>query len=221
MNEYDEYMFNPSSEFDEQIEELKDSLRSSVKGEFLERIAELEKELAELKGLKENWNEKINEINKEKRELEKARTEAKKEAEKMRLSELLADCYKEAWSVTKEYYYPNEKCDKCDEKGYITFLSPQGREFKDECKCRQRKLGYILTKSDVVEIRQEKNSKPEIYFGHLRCTDTERYEKIASVHFADNKPFSDINDIEIYTKIFFDKEKAQAYCDWLNQKQEE
>lgn len=218
MNKYDEYMFNPSTEFDEQIEELKDSLRSSVKGEFLERIAELEKELAELKELKENWDEKVNEINKEKRELEKARSEAKKEAEKIRLSELLADCFKEAWSVTKKYYYPNEKCDECDEEGYITFLSPQGREFKDKCKCRQRKMEYILTKSDVVKIRQEKNFKPEIYFKYLSHTNAEHYEEIASVYFADNKPF---NDIEIYTKIFFDKEKAQAYCDWLNQKQEE
>lgn len=218
MNEYDEYMFNPSTEFDEQIEELKDSLRSSVKGEFLERIKELEKELAELRELRENWNEKINEINKEKRELEKARTEAKKEAEKMRLSELLSDYFKEAWSVTGEHYYPNEKCDECGEEGYITFLSPQGREFKELCKCRQRKLRYILTKSDVVEIRQEKNFKPEIYFKCLKYKNTEYYEKIASVRFADNKPF---NAAEIYAKIFFDKEKAQAYCDWLNQKQGE
>lgn len=218
MNEYDEYMFNPSAEFDEQIEELKDSLRSSVKGEFLKRIAELEKELAELRELKENWDEKVNEINKEKRELEKARSEAKREAEKTRLSELLADCFKEAWSVTEKYYYPNVKCDECDEEGYITFLSPQGREFKDKCKCRQRKLEYILTKSDIVEICQEKFFKPTIYFKHLRYADTEYYEKIASVFFCDDKPF---NDVEAYTKIFFDKEKAQAYCDWLNQKQEE
>lgn len=144
MNKYDEFMFNPSAEFDEQIEELKDSLRSSVKVEFLERISELEKELAKLREVKENWKEKVDEINKEKRELEKARSEAKKRSRENKTFRTFGGLFQ--GSV------------ECDEEGYITFLSPQGREFKDKCKCRQRKMEYILTKSNVVEIRQEKNS---------------------------------------------------------------
>ena len=56
--DYDDYWGDPS-EFEQQVEEFKDALRNSVKDEIKEKIASLEKELAELNEFKKDKN-KIN-----------------------------------------------------------------------------------------------------------------------------------------------------------------
>ena len=56
--DYDDYWREPS-EFEQQVEEFKDALRNSVKDEIKEKIASLEKELAELKEFKKDKNKII------------------------------------------------------------------------------------------------------------------------------------------------------------------
>ena len=82
---YEEY-FDDYSEFEAKIEEFKDSLKNAVKQEYRDRIEYLEKELAELKDIKANWNAKLAELNEMKEELKLEKKAAIVEARKMRLS---------------------------------------------------------------------------------------------------------------------------------------
>lgn len=222
MNNYYDFYDEPS-EFEMQIEEFKDGLRKAVKQEYLTKIERLEKELAELKDLKENWKSKVAELEEAKRETEKAKSEAIREARKLRLSELFADNFLTAWGIAHEWKYINEKCDKCDDKGYVHFFSPQGKEMTEICSCRERECVYSLTEAKVVKITS--NNKTDklniIYYQYERYksdyfnTDEDRFKEVTQL--ADNMKFEDIKS---WNEVFLDKEKAQAYCDWLNKGRE-
>lgn len=213
--------YDEPSEFEMQIEEFKDGLRKAVKQEYLTKIEMLEKELAELKDLKKNWNSKLAELEEAKRETEKVKSEAMREARKLRLSELFADNFLTAWGIAYEWKYINEKCDKCDDKGYIHFFSPQGKEMTEICCCREKKLVYTLTEAKVVKITSNnKTDKLNIYYQYERYksdhsnTDEDRFKEVTLL--ADNIKFEDIRS---WNEVFLNKEKAQAYCDWKNSKE--
>ena len=54
---YDDF-YNEPSEFDEKMEELKESLAGAVKSEFLEEMERLKKENKKLQGIKETTKTK-------------------------------------------------------------------------------------------------------------------------------------------------------------------
>lgn len=213
---YDDF-YNEPSEFEMQIEEFKDGLRQAVKQEYLSKIERLENELAEFKSLKENWDDKVSELNKAKKDAEFAKSEAEQNAKSLRLWQLLSDCFETAYGVTCVYDYAFDKCDKCDEDGYIHYFSPQGRECKELCNCRKQVNSYIITEAKLCKIRNC-NTKVYLYFKY-RSTRTawneveDEYETVTD--FVDNTPFEEIN---YYNRLFHSKEKAQEYCDWMNKK---
>lgn len=217
---YDDF-YNEPSEFEMQIEEFKDGLRQAVKQEYLSKIERLENELAELKDLKKNWNSKLAELEEEKRETERAKSEAMREARKLRLSELFADNFLTAWGITYSWEYVNEKCDKCDDEGYIHFFSPQGKEITEICCCREKKLVCTPTEAKVVKITSNNksiNKAVRVYYRYNRYEskyynkDEDRFEEVTQL--ADDMKFE---DIQTYNEVFLNKEKAQEYCDWKNQ----
>jgi hypothetical protein len=223
MNNYYDFYDEPS-EFEMQIEEFKDGLRKAVKQEYLTKIERLEKELAELKDLKENWNSKLAELEEAKRETERVKSEAMREARGLRLSELFADNFLTAWGIAYEWKYINEKCDKCDDKGYIHFFSPQGKEMTEPCCCREKKLVHTLTEAKVVKITSNNKSigkTVRVYYRYNRYEskyyneDEDRFEEVTQL--ADDMKFEDIKS---WNEVFLSKEKAQAYCDWLNKGRE-
>lgn len=55
--------FYEPSEFEIMIEDFKEELRSSVKKEYIDRIEHLEAELARLKDIRDNYDEKVRELN--------------------------------------------------------------------------------------------------------------------------------------------------------------
>lgn len=213
--------YDEPSEFEMQIEEFKDGLRKAVKQEYLTKIEMLEKELAELKDLKENWKSKLAELEEAKRETEKVKSEAMREARKLRLSELFADNFLTAWGIAYDWKYINEKCDKCDDKGYIHFFSPQGKEVTELCCCREKKLVHTLTEAKVVKITSNNkaaNSRINVYYQYERYKnhdDEDRFERVTQL--ADDMKFEDIKS---WNEVFLSKEKAQAYCDWKNRKED-
>lgn len=217
--------FDEPSEFEMQIEEFKDGLRKAVKQEYLSKIERLEKQLSELQNIKENWDSKLAELEEAKRETEKAKSEAMREARKLRLSELFADNFLTAWGIAHEWVYSSEKCDKCDDNGYIHFLSPQGNEMKEFCRCREKKFVRSLTEAKVVKITSDNKSigkKVTVYYRYQHYKnkifneDEDRFKEVT--HLADDMKFEDIKS---WNEVFLDKGKAQAYCDWLNKKESE
>lgn len=216
--------YDEPSEFEMQIEEFKDGLRKAVKQEYLTKIERLEKELAELKDLKKNWNSKLAELEEAKREAERAKIEAgiaksqaKQNAKTLRLQELLENCFDTAYGITINHNYASDKCDKCDKEGFIHFLSPQGNECREFCNCRKKIPTYTITESKICKIKSH-NTKVYLYFEYKSRRDWDEIEdeyRIVS-GFMDDTPFE---KIAYNHRLFLNKEKAQAYCDWLNSKE--
>lgn len=215
----DFYDYDEPSEFEMQIDEWKETLRSEVKKEYQEEMARLKEKNAKLMDIKNNWNEKVEELEEEKAKLTYAIRTAEKEAKKMRLRELLEDFTKQAWGYKCSYEYIREKCDKCDKNGYIHYKSPQGRDVKEECNCRERRYFYSPVEAEIVELNGRRgNENINIYFEYKRNNyeDDDRDNYTLTTRIYDGQDFDLINDY--YGMIFWDKEDCQRFCDYLNKK---
>ena len=210
---YDEFYDEPS-EFEIQIEEWKNSLRESVKKEYKEEMERLRKENAELRDIKKNWQEKIGELEAEKFKLKTATRDAENKAKKARLRELLDAFTKQAWGVTYSYEYIHEKCDKCDDKGYIHYKSPQGRDVKEECNCRRRVPIFRPQEAEIVAF-DDRNGKIKPTFCYAsNDNDYDSYKETTRVYAGE-----DFESIDTYYGIvFFNKEDCERFCEYRNNK---
>lgn len=212
---YDDFYDEPS-EFDIQIEEWKDTLRECVKKEYKEEMERLRKENAELSDIKKNWNEKIGELEREKNKLEIAIKDAENKAKKERLRELLDAFTKQAWGVKYSYEYIREKCDKCDDKGYIHYKSPQGRDVKEECNCRRRVPIFRPQEAEIVAFDDRNGKiKPTFCYESNNNNECDSYKETKRVYAGEN--FKDIDSY--YGIVFFNKDDCERFCEYKNSKQ--
>ena len=213
---YDDF-YEPS-EFDILVDEFKEELRQSVKKEILDEIESLKNQLAALNDIKQNWDEKKRELEKATYEYKIKASAAEREAKKMTLKELLEPLKKQVWGIKQNWEYVREKCDKCDKDGYIHYKSPQGREHTEQCDCRNKAATYTPVEAEIYEIDgrpRRPGAKLVFKFEHTNMvSDWEDEFKLCSDVY-DGRDFNDI--IWHYGMIFYDKDKAQEYCDWLNE----
>lgn len=144
---------------------------------------------------------------------------AKQEARKLRIMEILGDFQQEYWCI-ENVGIEQPKCGKCDKDGFIHFRSPSGRDYREECECRQRKPYYAPCKLECVKI-DFRNGKikgwyniypeDECYTSSAPCDDKvyrgEPFEEIQKGKWSYSYPW------------FKTVEEAQAYCNWLNEKE--
>ena len=212
---YDEFYDEPS-EFEMQIEEWKDSLRESVKKEYKEEMERLRKENAELRDIKKEWKERIAELERKKNEMEIAITDAEKKAKRARLKELLEPLCETAYGYKYEFKYIRDKCDKCDEYGYIHYKSPQGLDAKEQCDCRKKIAMYHPVEAEVVRLIQYRSQKePSIVFQFPRRTEEIDNDDICETReIYRGQEFKDINAWSGI--IFMNKEDCERFCEYLN-----
>lgn len=218
----DFYDYDEPSEFEMQIDEWKETLRSEVKKEYQEEMARLKEENAKLMDIKNNWKEKVSELEKEKAKVTYALRTAEKEAKKMRLRELLEDFTKQAWGYKYRFEYIREKCDKCDENGYIHYKSPQGRDVKEKCDCRKEICFYSPVEAEIVEFNGRKgyeNIKIYFQYKHNNYDDDDKDNYTLTTRVYNGEDFDSIESY--WGMIFFDKENCQRFCDYLNKKNRE
>ena len=129
-------------EFDEKVEEFKEALRADIRRETQELIEKLQKELDELKDYKAHKNEIERKYHNEIAKMAKAEADIERKYRNKKAQEILAECCAVGWIAAWRYDEPKEKCDKCDEDGYITFYSPQGTKYREQCKCRHKDVIY-------------------------------------------------------------------------------
>ena len=82
------------SEFDAQIEEFKNSLRSSVKQEIMDKIKSLEEELDKYKDIKENYEAKMTEMNNTIAEYNKMKDDIQRDIDKQLKEKAYTDIFK-------------------------------------------------------------------------------------------------------------------------------
>ncbi|WP_212734472.1 hypothetical protein, partial [Paenibacillus terrae] len=148
MYDYDHDFFNEPSEFEQKVDELKETLMDSVKDEHKQEIARLQKENGELRlvksqleNMKLEHRQKLHELDLQKRDLERV-------VRKERLDTLMADFKLEMW-VPEPNYKMGDKCDKCDDSRKVHYTTPLGREASEDCDCAKR-ITYFEPQSYVV-----------------------------------------------------------------------
>ena len=224
--DYDDY-WAELSEFDQQIEEFKDSLRNSVKDEIKEKIASLENELSELKEFRDEKDKFIQEceskVREAKREAEVAIRTAKESEEKWkkaRLHQLLGDYLTVGWKVENSWEY-GEKCNKCDENRKIHFTSPQGKKYTEDCQCAKRHYKYFPKEATLCKFYVRKENfgwDDNRYYTVVDCDDDyDRYERADHVYTSSDD--IDYEKVNSYNAVFLNEEDCQKFCDWKNKQE--
>lgn len=215
---YDEEFYNEPSEFEIQIDELKQSLIKSVKDEYKEKMQELLKENQELQEIKKNWEiikkeheAKLIELENEKRNLELKMKRA-------RLDTLLEGVYKFVYYRPTRKYEKLPKCNKCDDYRKVEFISPLGRKMKEECECNKSIISYVCEPFYVCEFRETSQRELIIWFKPYE-RDNNGYTYYGSIN-ADEiitKHLDDFSSLDKEKTVFFaSEEECQRYCDYLN-----
>lgn len=219
--------FYEPSEFDQMVEEFKDTLRESVKKEWLDRMNRLEEENKELRVVKKNFNQIKNDYAKAEwkceQESKRAMENAKKDAYRARLSELLGDMKAEYWSIKKEFI-KKPKCDKCDEHRMVAYITPLGKKAKEYCICAETESKYVPCEMVIYQIelcnsgigaRFVKKYKDD---EDIFVSDSEYYgHKFVVKDEDDISSLAEKNEYSLYFESF---EKCQEYCDYLNLKEQ-
>lgn len=216
--EYEDFYGVPS-EFEQQIDEFKNSLLSVVKEEYINDMNRLKKENEELQEVKRNFANIKREYDKKTRELETEKRNCMSIVRKERLSELMKDfeviLYR-AYSTTEKL----PKCNKCDGNRKIWFKSPSGKDICEICECDKGRTKYIPSEYICKEFKiDSRNKKLAVWYTEHREEDYDYYvygssNYVEDIYF-DGKNFEDIDKYKIYFKS---KEDCQKYCEWLNER---
>ena len=203
--------FYEPSEFDSQIEDFKNYLRETVKAEILEELDSLRKENESLRDIK-------NRIHEIEREHIKAMQNARQEVMRMKFAEIFKACSTVYYAPEVEYI-TQPKCDRCDKDRMIEYTTPLGRRAKEQCACYAKKVRYNPTACYVTEI-SERNRKIVVW--HKKAHDDgdgwSSSKVIEQKDICDDKDFAEIPNR--WNAYFRNEDMCQAYCDWLNVRQE-
>ena len=218
MTMYDpEDFYREPSEFEEQIEEFKESLRKSVKQEFLYEMERLRKENKNLRYIRD----KLYQFEREKRTelslLREKTANAEREARRVRFNKLFAEFMPAVYCVGYRYE-KKPKCDKCDENRLIFYTTPLGRRASESCICNQIKTIYEPEVRYVSEIRLGNSGGNDgLIVWYKPKRDDEYVSPRVFKGYCDEMQPEVIEDK--YIAAFKELERCQAYCDWLNEQE--
>lgn len=215
-SDWDDDFYGPS-EFDEKVDEWKETLRESVKEKFKSRMAELEAENAELQEIKKNWSAKVAELEREKEQAVMETKKAAMKAKQMRAEELLKETLPYAYYVDAKYE-TGPKCDKCDDNRYIHYKSPQGYDRVEACDCSFQKVTYAVKTVPLIKLYPQNNPKQALAPVYLVHMDSDSNCRYTAERFFDTEPFDAIRSCD--TPLFETEEKAKAYADYCNRKEQ-
>lgn len=224
MSWYDEDFYDEPSEFDEKMEELKESIAKSVKSEVLEEMERLRAENKQLQEVKEKFEQIKREYDRKKHECEIAMREAEENAKQMRLKEML-DKYKLIlWEPSAKLLY-GPKCDKCDCDRYVEITLPSGRTANDYCECSRGSKTVMVPKRLVRHEIGERDGRMVAWYRECRSTDGYYYDLDRSFSiYAERalvKPGTPPDVLEASGKkefLFQSEEECLAYCKYVNEK---
>ncbi len=213
--------WSETPEFDEKVEEFKEALRTDIKRETQELIEKLQKELGELRDYKEHKLEIERKYHDEIAKMAKAEADIERKYCNKRAQEILAECCAVGWRVAWKYEEPKEKCDKCGENGNITFYSPQGTRYTEQCKCRRRKVIYYPAEARLARIYAKKSPDTVQFYYDKVQGDSESYSDYTRCYLVKKGDFEKLNikETQRYEVVFESKEDCEKYCEWYNNKE--
>lgn len=218
---YDDYFFDEPSELEQQIIEFKSALAESVKDEIKAKIEALEKENAELREFRDMKEQYEASMRKKMLEYDTAIERAKTECLRASLKKIFGENLETAYRVDSEYE-KFRKCSRCDDSRRIKYKTPLGRDALEDCVCNRsmavwspievKLFSFTASSRPIYE-----NPHTSLYYERKEENrDFDRYDMCGEVY--DGRPFDKVN---AYRAVFFDLEKCQEYCDWLNRAERE
>lgn len=216
MYDYEDF-YNELSEFEMQVEEFKESLMNSVKGEYKAEMERLRKENAELQEIKQSFNQIEREYNQKTVELDMAKQDLRREIRKERLTDLLKDFEVLLYRPDYRYEY-GPKCDNCDENRQVHYKTPSGKDAQEDCGCKGR---YRVFNPEEFICKSFANRSGKFIAWYTKNDDDGEsfglYSDVPEFIYAGE----DFKDIDLgHWKVFFKTlEECQAYCDWLTAKE--
>lgn len=212
--------------FDSTIAELKEQLKKEVKQDIQDKIKNLEEENKELRDVKENWKtlkqeykNKINEVEIEKQDI---LDNAKREIYNATLKDLFENCeyFKKLYKVDYKTE-KREKCDKCDENRELTLIDCYGRKHKVTCKCYKSKKIYYVEENSETAIYIQKGKEEDNFKFEFRSRESYDYGHKINKEDVLEKFDKDKVKERFYWKLYFTTlEEAQKYADYLNSKED-
>ena len=231
----DGFYYDESPYYDELTYELKESLKKSIKEEVLKKMEKIEKENKELLEVKLNYNQIKVDFERKKNEYDDKLKELENKMKKAKLHELVNELCPSSimYHVYEDsYYYVIPKCNKCNDNRKITFTSPFGKEYSDDCPyCSKQYLKFVM---DEVEVRKlsykwksdsYNNGRYEDFGCECRIHDGDYMSNYKNTVFfsaykcADNKSFEEIKEFMKNDKdgvYFTSKENAEKFMNEMN-----
>jgi len=210
------------SEFDRQVDEFKESLMKGVKAEFIEEMESLRKENAELQDVKKNFESIKRDYKQKESDLDRFKCNLESQVRREHWIDLLKDQEVVMYKPVS-IYEQGEKCDKCDEYRYFHYISPQGNKTKEPCSCSTRKTIYKPSKSVRYEFKVSRG-KMTAWYKRSRYSDDslvidQDYDGAVSKKVVLDSSV-DFSTLDYYTTVFKTEEDCQAYCDYLQEKED-
>jgi hypothetical protein len=216
MFDYDEEFYHEPSEFDEKVEEFKETLMDSVKVEFKEEMDRLRKENDELQETKKKMKEIERDYENKKRDLQYERQNLETKIRKEKLSSLMKDFEVQLYTVGSKHY-KKPKCDKCDENRRIHYTTPLGNKTYESCDCSGTIGVYEVIPTTLVEF-SIRSGKSYVWYQVKESSRTE----YLSYH-DDTVSGKDLitseeqfENASTWRPLLKTEELAQKFCDYLN-----
>lgn len=180
------------------------------------RINELEKENRELRKYKQLYNEAAVD-----NALLQGRVDYLKEnAKKEMLDELVRPFMQTIWTTDSRDEYITEKCGLCDDERKRHFTSPLGRHMTEYCDCARKHKIYSVIEIECVKMEGTGEFGYDYYFKPRHkdfFNNRSSVDGLFSLDVYNGQEFEKLNAYRIY---FTDKSKAEEYCKWLNGREE-
>ena len=204
------------SEFDIAMMEFKQSIIDNVRKDIKEKIENLERENAELKEVKSNWEELKKEHKDALLKLQRKTESVEHEVLRRKAKDILKDITVIGYRPKAEYQ-KLPKCDKCDENRIIHFTSPMGRKMTEYCECA-KKIPFYSPKQ--VKLQQFSVDDEKIFSLYYELDEGSFSDRYSSDKVYSELP-KDLSELNTYCNVFLKEEDCKAYCDWLNNRGED
>lgn len=151
---YEDFYNEGPSDYELFMNDLKETLKKSIKDEFIKEMDKLRAENKKLQDVKENFEQiKLDYAHKE-QELKAREQDMEKNLARKKIMELatIADMKAQIYYIDDDTAYL-PKCDKCDENRLIHFKSPTGKDCTEPCPdCGTTYHKYYVKPVDTMKI---------------------------------------------------------------------
>lgn len=209
--------YREPSEFEQQIDGLKETLMKSIKEDYISKMNRLKTENFELQKIKKNFVQMQQDFQNKERQLDMDRQELKQTVYRERLSVLMKDFEVLMFKADYKSVLP-PKCDKCSEKRKVAYVSPLGKNLEEDCHCNVSSRLYLPAEFIASEFRVNSDNKQMLIWYKMnpgRDYDHASYDSsnLAKTVFEQGMKYEDIKGYN--TTFFRTQEECQGYCDWL------